>query len=72
VLQLVTLTNVLVIHLATASASQHDMCTIPLIHVILFNRKIVKTGCGIDQDFMELEETLYLLPLGEIPFQQGP
>lgn len=53
VIQLATPTNALVIHLAKASGRPSRACA-PLIESVLRNEHVVKAGCAIDQDFIEL------------------
>lgn len=51
--QLATATSALVVHLAKMSGRPSRACA-PLIESVCLDEQIVKAGCSIDQDFMEL------------------
>ena len=53
VVQLATPSSALVVHLAKASGRPSRACA-PVIESILGNPDIIKAGCAIDQDFVEL------------------
>ena len=53
VVQLATPTHALVVHLSKASGRPSRACA-PLIESVLRNEHVVKAGCAIDQDFIEL------------------
>jgi len=55
VVQLATPTHALVVHLAKPSGRPSRACA-PLIESVLRNEHIVKAGCAIDHDFIELHE----------------
>uniref|UniRef100_A0A7S3P9I6 3'-5' exonuclease domain-containing protein n=1 Tax=Amphora coffeiformis TaxID=265554 RepID=A0A7S3P9I6_9STRA len=55
VVQLATPSHALVVHLAKASGRPSRACA-PLIESVLQNEHVVKAGCAIDHDFVELHE----------------
>lgn len=54
VVQLATPSSALVVHLVKLSSGRPSRACAPLIESVLQDQQIVKAGCSIDQDFMEL------------------